>query len=604
MRQTLLLLFLTITFSAHPSAILQGQPSGGPYGPVPQVYSIPDAKTVYYAAPAGDPASDGLSIDSPTTIESAIVRALTGDAIVLRGGIYRTGGLRFNQGIVIQPYMDELPVFKGTRVATDWTASSDGRWSTSWDRLFPAAPADWWRAEYHVNDTPLHRFNYDMVFADDKRLVSAGSVDAVDAGSYFIDYANGLVTIGVDPASHVIEITAFDSALVRTMRAINGLENDSKGPTIRGIKFTRYARLALLVEGIEPWRPMDPAEYGKDVVGTTLEHLTLSHCSRVAGYFRGDRLIIRNCLVSDCGTEGLYVINSAHVLLERNMVTRTNSHAPIVGYYASSVKIFNQSHYVVCRDNLIIDNPHASGIWYDVGNNHGQVLSNWIETTNDGFFFEISEGAVCAGNVFVDCTPGVRILNSADVGVYQNTFFNSSIEVIRDLRSSEAGDHFGWHASSGPSVADRDRHVITNNLLLSMKPIPAGLIQYREGAGVEKVAKNAQVQTLDGNVYVRRALGTPLFSNGGAGYPPPPVHTILSDFAELQMAGEGYEANGIDYSDFAGPVVVSPQLKRFELLSVFPGSQTGVALPPFVLEMLGWKTDAGPFPGAWAPVAH
>ena len=118
------------------------------------------------------------------------------------------------------------------------------------------------------------------------------------------------------------------------------------------------------------------------------------------------------------------------------------------------------------------------------------------------------------------------------------------------------------------------------------------------------MAKNAQVQTLDGNVYVRRALGTPLFSNGGAGYPPPPVHTILSDFAELQMAGEGYEANGIDYSDFAGPVVVSPQLKRFELLSVFPGSQTGVALPPFVLEMLGWKTDAGPFPGAWAPVAH
>ncbi len=604
MRQTLLLFFLTITLFACPTPVLLGQPSGGPYGPIPLIYTVPDAKTVFYVAPDGSPTALGSSIEDPTTIESAIKRAVTGDAIVLRSGTYRTGGLRFNQGIVIQPYMDEVVVFKGTRVASGWKAMPDGRWSTSWDRLFPAAPADWWRAEYHVNDTPLHRFNYDMVFVDDQRLVSAGSVETVDAGSYHIDYANGLVTVGVDPFKHLVEITAFDSALVRTMRAVNGMENDSQGPTIRGITFTRYARLALLVEGIEPWRPMDPAEFGKDVVGTTLENLTLSYCSRVAGYFRGDHLTIRNCLVSDCGTEGLYVINSAHVLLERNMVTRTNSHAPIVGYYASAVKIFNQSHHVICRDNLIIDNPHASGIWYDVGNNHGQVLSNWIETTNDGFFFEISEGAVCAGNVFVDCTPGVRILNSADVGVYQNSFINSSIEVIRDLRSSEAGDHFGWHASSGPSVADRDRHVIANNLLLSMKPVPAGLIRYREGAGVEKVAKAAQIQTLDGNVYVRRALGTPLYTSGGAGYPPPPWLTTLSDLAELQREGDGYEANGIDYSEYTGPVVLSPQLKRFELLSSFPGSHTGVALPPHVLEMLGWEKDTGPFPGAWSPVAR
>lgn len=602
MRQTLLPFFLAITCMAASTAVVQGQPSGGPYGPVPQVYPLPDAKIVFYVAPDGDPSAQGSSIDAPTTIESALKRAVTGDAIVLRGGVYRTGGLRFNQGLLIQPYLNEHPVFMGTQVASDWTDLPNSRWSTRWDRLFPAAPADWWRAEYHVMDTPLHRFNYDMVFADEKRLVSAGSVNEVDAGTYHIDYVNGVVTIGLDPSKHAIEITVQDSAIVRTMRRVNAMDNDPKGPTIRGITFTRYARLALLVEGIEPWRPMDPAEYGKDVVGTTLEHLTLSHCSRVAGYFRGDRLTIRNCLVSDCGTEGLYVINSAHVLLERNLVTRTNSHAPIVGYYASAVKIFNQSHHVVCRDNLIIDNPHASGIWYDVGNNHGQILSNWIETTNDGFFFEISEGAVCAGNVFVNCTPGVRILNSADVGVYQNTFFSSPLEVIRTLRSSEAGDHFGWHASSGPSVADRDRHVINNNLFLVQKSIPAGVIQYREESGVEKVAKAAQVQSLDGNVYVLRDAETPFLTNGGAGYPPPPVHTTVSDFGGLQAMEEGYEANGADYSAYTGLVVRSPELKRFELLSGFAGSKGGVDLPPSIDEMLGWNPSQTRFPGAWAPV--
>jgi parallel beta-helix repeat protein len=36
-------------------------------------------------------------------------------------------------------------------------------------------------------------------------------------------------------------------------------------------------------------------------------------------------MVIRHCLVSDCGTEGIYLINSADVLLEKNIVTRTNS---------------------------------------------------------------------------------------------------------------------------------------------------------------------------------------------------------------------------------------------------------------------------------------
>ena len=50
--------------------------------------------------------ASGTTLDQPTSIESAMDRVVTGDAIILRGGTYRTGGLVLNQGITIQPYLE------------------------------------------------------------------------------------------------------------------------------------------------------------------------------------------------------------------------------------------------------------------------------------------------------------------------------------------------------------------------------------------------------------------------------------------------------------------------------------------------------------------
>ena len=126
------------------SSVVIAQPSGGPYGPVDQFYEIPKAEHVFFVAPEGEPGVPGTALEHPTTLESAIERVVTGDAIVLRGGIYRTGGLLLNQGVTIQPYADERPVLKGTRVAGKWEALRDNVWRTTWDRLFPASPLGWW----------------------------------------------------------------------------------------------------------------------------------------------------------------------------------------------------------------------------------------------------------------------------------------------------------------------------------------------------------------------------------------------------------------------------------------------------------------------------
>ena len=77
-------LVLVILFAATPG---YAQPSGGPYGPIDQRYEIPKAAHVYYVAPDGKADSSGTSQEQPTTLEVAIERVVTGDAIVMLRGL-------------------------------------------------------------------------------------------------------------------------------------------------------------------------------------------------------------------------------------------------------------------------------------------------------------------------------------------------------------------------------------------------------------------------------------------------------------------------------------------------------------------------------------
>ncbi len=582
------------------------QPSGGPYGPIARTYAVPStAAHVYYVAPDGRAEAPGTTLAQPTTIEAAISRVVTGDAIVLRGGTYRTGGLLLSQGVTLQPYADERPVLKGTRVATEWQAQPNGLWRTAWPTLFPARPQTWWRRHREGRKTPLHRFNNDMVFVDGRMLQSAGWEGEVDAGSFFIDYDAGQVYIGVDPKGRLVEITAFDSALVRTSGEAHGKPNDRRGPVIRGLTFTQYAYRALEVEGQrravgvddeptdDPPGPADPATFGKEVVGTTLEDVTITYCSRVAGYFRGDRLTIRNSLVSDTSTEGVYVIGSSDVLLEKNIFRRNNVEQ-LTGYYPAAVKIFNQSHRVTCRDNLVIEQPHSNGIWYDVGNVDGVFVNNWVEGALDGFFFEISKGAVCAGNVFVNCDKGIRVLNSSNVRVYNNTLLNAPASFERTERSA-TGDHFGWHPAAGPDVDQREGHVFVSNLLVADASYAQPLLRFEQTRPLCGRLTRPQATQVDGNLYVRLSGGAP---GPLAVWSPAAGDDCTERLDSLDgLRRLGFEAGGREVRDWFGALFKSPELRRLEPARALvpPGAPT----PIEVRKLLGWPEQDSRHPGAY-----
>jgi len=605
LRQCCTCLALSLAFAAPASL---AEPSGGPYGPVDRTYEIPEADNVYFVAPDGDPDARGNSLDAPTTIEAAIARVVTGDAIVLRGGVYRSGNLLLNQGVTLQPYSDERPVFKGTEVATGWEALRGNVWRTRWERLFPAQPLGWWRRNREGMVTPLHRFNNDMVFIDGEFLMSAGWEGELDEHSYYIDYDHGYVYIGTDPTDRLVEITAHDAALVRTSRRVHGKRNDRKGPVIRGITFTQYAYRCLEVEGKkqftssdeptdEPVGPSDPATFGKEVIGTVLENLTISYCSRVAGYFRGDGLVIRNTLVSDTSTEGIYVIGSADVLLERNIIRRNNIER-LTGYYPSAVKIFNQTRRVTFRDNLVVDHPYSNGVWYDVGNHDAIVVNNWIEGAINGFFFEISRGATVAGNVFVRNENGVLILNSADAHVYNNTFVDSPARFWRNERSATA-DHFGWHPATGPDVDEREGHVFVDNLLVAGDRYAQPLLQFEQPASLCDSLTRPMATAVNGNVYARPATwrsdpAAPLIRMS-----PAATDDCTREYASLEAFRRdvpGWEVGGRQLDRTPRSVFMGPDLGNYRLQKKIPAA---VPMSDEIRALLGWNEDEAQVVGAY-----
>jgi parallel beta-helix repeat protein len=588
------------------------QPSGGPYGPVAKKYGLPETGgKVYFVAPDGKETHSGEDLSKPATIEEAVKKVRTGDVIIMRGGVYRTGNLRFNQGITIQPYEDERPVLKGTYVAKDWEKVKEGLWATSWPYLFPSGPESWWRREREEKHTPLYRFNDDMVFVDGRFLQTVGSREEVDTSTFYIDYEAKRVYIGTDPAGRMIEITAFNVAICREVKECHGKTSDGIGPVIRGIEITQYADTAVLVLGKFPEGLSADSDHGKDVVGTVIENCDISFCSRIGAFLIGDSLTFRNCRISNTSTEGLYLVSSSDVIIEKNIFTKNNIEN-ITGFFPAAVKIFNQCYRVTCRDNLVIDLPNSNGVWYDVGNVDGVFVNNRVENVGEvnekyfkgrrfwsGFFFEISKRVICAGNVFVNSENGIFILNSCGAEIYQNTLVNSIILIMRTERSA-VGDHFGWHPSTGPGVKERFGHVCMNNLITADEAIQYPLfITFQSGLLCDSLDK-PQMKYLDHNVYVRESgidtLTLMVWS------PAQNEHCTLplNSPEELNEIHAGFSANSLLFRAYKGELFKDAANKDFRILKGFPGSRSGAELPERVGNLLGYPakevTHVGAYP--------
>ena len=516
----------------------------------------------------------------------------------MRGGIYRTGNLTFNQGIIIQPYLDEKPVLNGTLVADSWTKVADSLWVTDWKHLFPAGPEDWWNRERNEQFTPLHRFNNDAVFIDGQYLQSTGSIQEVSEGSCFVDYDKNKIYIGTNPTGRFIEITAFRKALHRTLKPVNGKKPDKRGPSVHGITITQYPDTMVHIGGTG----LAIDQHGRDVVGTVFENCTFSNCFRIGVFTISDSLVMRNCKVINTNTEGVYIVASSDILLEKN-IFENNNLEKWTGFYPAAVKIFNQSHRAVVRENMVVNHPNSNGVWWDVGNHDAVFVRNHVEkVSQNGFFFEISMGAIVAGNVFEDCDQGIFVLNASNVEVYNNTLINSRINFSRNNRGDEIG-LFGWHITVGPKVEERHGHVFVNNLLYMTNGNDSPLFQTEQPSSMCERLTEPQLKTLNYNVFVRGneegGHNTPMMK--WSPYPDENCQIDIFSPTELNDLIPEFSTDCQYFKNFDDQLFVDLQNKDFRPVTGFPGLNAATTIPPHIAEIMRLKDNKDPFCGAFAP---
>jgi parallel beta-helix repeat protein len=299
------------------------------------------------------------------------------------------------------------------------------------------------------------------------------------------------------------------------------------------------------------------------------------------------------------------------VLLERNIFTRNNIEK-ITGYYPAAVKIFNQCYRVTCNDNLVIDHPFSNGIWYDVGNVDGVFTNNWLEDVGftdrelqtgspwpceNAFFVEISKGAICTGNVFVNCDYGIFLLNSSDVKMYNNTFVNSTVTIGRDDRDAE-GDHFDWHPATGPGVDERDGHEFVNNLLTGNENYIRPLLFTWQKDFLCDQLSDPMVKSLDHNVYMRtfHRDDVPLILWSPAENEKCRVGFNSPD--EVSKVYSGFSKNSLYFFNNE-PLFKSYDLSNFTLLPGFPGLKAAKKIPAEIAKLTGNEAENEQYIGAY-----
>ncbi len=302
------------------------------------------------------------------------------------------------------------------------------------------------------------------------------------------------------------------------------------------------------------------------------------------------------------------------MLLEKNIFTRNNIEN-ITGYYPAAVKIFNQCYRVTCRDNLVINLPNSNGIWYDVGNVDGRFLNNWIEgvgsvnkefpkiglwPSDNGFFFEISKGVICAGNVFINCDHGIMVLNSSNAQIFQNTLINSTACIGRTERIA-AGDRFGWHASTGPDVEERDGHIFVNNILTGDENFHRPLLDVWQPKLLCERLNKSQLKQCDYNIFVRdssKSAGPVIFWSPAKNDECQLLFKSLEDYQKLFPK---FSDHSRYFADYKHRLFKSPELKNYELMKEFPGSASGAQLPLEISKLLGFTKKDARFIGAYPP---
>ena len=381
---------------------------------------------------AGDEDHPFLTINKA----AQIVRA--GERVLIKPGIYRekvvprNGGTSQEQMICYEAAPGSEVVIKGSCILTSpWVRSlnpaqfSEKLWMTTLaDSLFPeispfklenASAADIeimpWATEWIGR--PPYTNRRGMVFQDGKRLTQLAAYEDLVRlpGSFWVDSTGTVLHIhafdGKNPNEVTIEITVqqhlfkpdeTDLAYIQVkgitfMHAGNGLPR-----TGTGALFTMGGNHWLIEENRFEDINSVAVEIGARSIETRDRELSRKdglRAERSPGY-----TIVRNNVISDCGTGGIEGMVNKNALVENNHLYNIGWLDVERYWECAAIKLLICNRTLV-RRNLIHDLTAADAIWLDWSNSYNRITQNTI--------FDVA--ICCNGTIFIEASRAPNLID-------------------------------------------------------------------------------------------------------------------------------------------------------------------------------------------------
>jgi parallel beta-helix repeat protein len=439
-------------------------------------YAVPSGAV--FVSPSGSDSADG-SLSSPLrTVAAGIAKAKSGQAVVLRAGIYNEQvTIPTTKKLTIQAYPKEAVWFDGSKQVTSWNGSGS-TWTTPWD-FFPSS------AIMGINDNP--RFvspshplaaRPDQVFLDGKQLTQVASAGQVTSGTFAVDASSRSITIGSDPSGHEVRVSNLQQAI----------NVQSTGSTLEGFGVRRYASNNSVGGAVKLAN-----------AGGTARDLVVEDSATLGINVENNDATLDHLTVTRAGLLGVGANASYGFSLTNSDITDNNSQyfnaAPVSGGFK-----ITRSRDITVTDNNISDN-HSSGLWFDESCYDMTVTGN-TANNNDvvGISMELSQKALIADNETSDQKIGVLIQDSGDMQLYNNSIGNTSqfgVQVRQDSR-----------VASNTSLTGHDlrRPLPDPTVPWITKDITIANTAFGSSAGYQIYALNAAPKkiTITGNMFNER----------------------------------------------------------------------------------------------------
>lgn len=357
----------------------------------------------YRVSPSGDDRANGNAGSPWKTLNHAVQQLKPGDTLFVADGVYREAvalkrGGSAEKPVIISAETGARPVISGADVF--W-----GGWKKA--ESLPEVYVRDWEHVFRWNTWNLKEPPQLTHPADDRHAAIGRAEQVIHAGRLLQQVlkpeqlARG--TFLADADAHKLYIRLLDGS-DPNQGPIEAAVRPICFEAARGVSFVHLRGLTFRYAANHAQRgafSLSRTENDKDSTPSTdwlIEDCVFERANGAGAFFSGARHVIRRCVFRDNGQLGFGATRSHDTVAADCTIERNNTKGYDLGWEAGGNKVVLSRRFVF--DGCTIRDNRGPGIWYDIGNESGEVKNCRIEENDEsGIYYEISFGLHAHDNV-------------------------------------------------------------------------------------------------------------------------------------------------------------------------------------------------------------